>query len=250
MNATTQAPATAGAQDPYASRPWLSSYPSQVPADDRRGEDRHSHRYLPQGRRGLSEPGRHRELRQAHDLCRFGSRGRCGGLMAAGAGAEEGRSGGDHAAERDGLSRHPVRSPAGRRHRGQRQSALYAARAHLSAQGFRRTLPVRAGELRGNRSGIAARGEARSRGAGDARRSARSQGRHRQSGFTACEEGGEAVPAAAGNRLQGRHCGGCETQSRNRCPFRPRTSRSCNIRAARPASPRAPRCSIATWPPT
>ena len=31
MNATTQAPATAGAQDPYASRPWLSSYPTQVP---------------------------------------------------------------------------------------------------------------------------------------------------------------------------------------------------------------------------
>ena len=31
MNATTQAPATAGAQDPYASRPWLNSYPSQVP---------------------------------------------------------------------------------------------------------------------------------------------------------------------------------------------------------------------------
>ena len=31
MNATTQAHATAGAPDPYASRPWLSSYPTQVP---------------------------------------------------------------------------------------------------------------------------------------------------------------------------------------------------------------------------
>jgi long-chain acyl-CoA synthetase len=31
MNATTQAPAPAGAQDPLTARPWLSSYPSQVP---------------------------------------------------------------------------------------------------------------------------------------------------------------------------------------------------------------------------
>jgi long-chain acyl-CoA synthetase len=31
MNATTQAPAPAGAQDPLTARPWLSSYPAQVP---------------------------------------------------------------------------------------------------------------------------------------------------------------------------------------------------------------------------
>ena len=137
-----------------------------------------------------------------------------------------------------------------RRHGGQRQSALYAARAHLSAQGFRRTLPVRAGELRGNRAGVAARRQARSRRARDARRSARPQGRHHQSGFAACEEGREAVPAAAArspSRLSWRRV---RDASRNRWRSRPTTSRSCNIRAARPASPRARCCSIATWPPT
>ena len=62
------------------------------------------------------------------------ARGRRGGVLAAGAGAPEGRPGRHHAAERDGLSGDPVRGPDGRLHRRQRQPALHAARAHPSAQ--------------------------------------------------------------------------------------------------------------------
>ena len=125
------------------------------------------------------------------------------------------------------------------------------ARAHLSAQGFRRALPVRAGEFRRDGRGIAAR-DSSSIASCSSRPAICSASRARIVNLVSRHVKKAVKPFSLpqADRLQGCHGGGREAQAASRCPFRRTTSRSCNIPAARRASPRAPRCSIATWPPT
>ena len=153
MNATTPAPPPAGARTLPATRPWLRSYPPSVPPTIDEARIGTLADIFRDSRRRLCRTGR--PSRASASAMTYAELGRGADAVASwlqAAGAEEGRSGRDHAAERHGLSGDPVRRAAGRRHGRQRQSALHAARADLSAQGFRRALPVRAREFRARRS--------------------------------------------------------------------------------------------------
>ena len=137
--------APAGTVDPI----WLKSYPADTPKtidpDSYRVAARHAAGIVPAARRAAGV----RKLAGAHDLWRVGPRQpRLCGVPARRIELPRRRPRRDHAAEHAGLSGRVPRHAACRLDRGQRQSALHAARAQGAAQGLRRHDNRHHGEFR------------------------------------------------------------------------------------------------------
>ncbi len=152
-------------------------------------------------------------------------------------------------AERAAISGLDRRRAARRLCGGERQSAIHPARARASTQGFRRGGDRRAGEFRHH----GAAGDRQDRGQACDRRQhgrfARLQGRDRQSGSPESEENGAGLVDPGRGLVQ--RCARRRPwhEAEQAAAHASRTSPSCNIRAERPAFPRARRCSTATsWP--
>ena len=165
-------------------------------------------------------------------------------------GPAEGRARRADDAERAAISGRDRRRAARRLCGGERQSALHPARARASAQGFRRRSDRRAGEFRHH----GAAGDREDRGQACHRRQhgrpARLQGRDRQSGGPQGEEDGAGLVDPGRRLLQRRARRRPRHEAQQAAARRARTSPSCNIPAAPPASPRARRCCTATSSPT
>ena len=170
--------------------------------------------------------------------------------MAAVERSRQGRARRDHDAERAAISGRDDGHPARRLHRGERQPALHAARTRAPVEGFRRGGDRHPRKLRQDAAGGDCKDAGQACRGRDHGRHARRQGPDRQFRRQAGEEAGAGHGRCRAMSPSTPRSGTAPAGSSSRSRSTPRTSRSCNIPAARPACRRARRCSTATSSPT